>query len=347
MVPIPDAHARPPDSMRDLFKRRRKQSPASIDSDVEIIDPYNPKATPVTFLPASEQCPHIELAMLEQEFAKGITIARLSAHVCDRFPSPAFEINALPGLLVFPSLLTPRLQIALLEKLLHRDLNNPEHKTNLHLHYNIDYPTTEGGDLPNLDCGLSSFFSSDQSTMLRPKDPSVHRPLTITQMLDSKLRWVTLGGQYDWTNKVYPNEAPPTFPPDIASLLKSLFPSVDAQAAILNFYSPGDTLSIHRDVSEECDRGLISISMGCDGLFLAGNEDGTEAVTLRLRSGDAVLMSGNARYAWHAVPKIIPDTCPSWLQNWPDIDETNKYKAWHGWMRTKRINLNVRQMKES
>lgn len=248
--------------------------------------------------------------------------------------------------MVFPSLLTPHLQVALLEKLLHRDLSDPEHKTNLHLHYDIQYPTVKAGDSQNAGGCSSSFFSSDRSTIMKPKDPSVHRPLTITQVLDSKLRWVTLGGQYDWTNKIYPKEVPPTFPPDIASLLQTLFPSVYAQAAILNFYSPGDTLSVHRDVSEECDRGLISISIGCDSLFIAGNEDGTEVITLRLRSGDAILMSGESRYAWHAVPKIVPDTCPSWLQSWPDVNGTHKYEAWHGWMGNKRINLNVRQMKD-
>ncbi|KAK6373959.1 hypothetical protein LTS17_007929 [Exophiala oligosperma] len=346
MAPILDAHARPPESMRDLFKIRRKQSLASIDADLEIVDPHNPRATAVSFLQASDQCEKSELAMFEREFAKGIALPHISTPINDCWPLPAFEINTLPGLFVFPSLLTPSLQITLLEKLLHRDLSNPEHKTNLHLHYNIEYPPVTEVDMQNTGYGSFSFFSSDQTTSLNPRDPSVHRPLTTAQMLGSKLRWVTLGGQYDWTNKVYPNEAPPNFPPDIASLLKSFFPSVDAQAAILNFYSPGDTLSVHRDVSEECDRGLISISIGCDGLFIAGNADGSEVVTLRLRSGDAILMSGEARYAWHAVPKIVSNTCPSWLQSWPDVDGTHKYKAWHGWMKNKRINLNVRQMKD-
>lgn len=236
----------------------------------------------------------------------------------------------------------------MLEKLLHRDLGSPAHKTNLHLHYDINYPVSRAQtESPEEDAEVSSFFAIDEKSVLTPKDPALHKPITVAQMLGSKLRWTTLGGQYDWTNKVYPDEVPPAFPPDIAALLKELFPDVDAQAAIVNFYSPGDTLSVHRDVSEECQRDLISISIGCDAIFLIGNEDGSKMATVRLRSGDAVVMSGDSRFAWHAVPKILSDTCPAWLQDWPNIPHGSRYQAWHGWMRNKRINLNVRQMKES
>ncbi len=238
------------------------------------------------------------------------------------------------------------MQTALLEKLLHRDLSNRVHKTNLYLHYDVEYPVSKGEVHGSDAVSSCSFFSADRQAYLVPKDPAVHRPITYRQVLDSKLRWMTLGGQYDWTNKIYPDETPPVFPSDIATLLKILFPTVDAQAAIVNFYSPGDTLSVHRDVSEECDRDLISISIGCDGIFLAGNDDGTDVATIRLRSGDAILMSGRSRYAWHAVPKIVAGTCPPWLQAWPDISNEPKYQEWHGWMKNKRINLNVRQMKE-
>lgn len=173
----------------------------------------------------------------------------------------------------------------------------------------------------------------------------MHKPITIKSALEKKLRWVTLGGQYDWTNKVYPAEAPPEFPPDIADLVGSLFPDMDPQAAIVNFYSPGDTLSLHRDVSEEVDRGLVSVSLGCDAIFIIGLHDeaaGTRSLVLRLRSGDVVYMGGESRYAWHAVPCIVEKTCPEHLQSWPG----DEFPAWQNWMKNKRINLNIRQMRE-
>lgn len=140
------------------------------------------------------------------------------------------------------------------------------------------------------------------------------------QFLGRKLRWLTLGGQYDWTHKRYPLENPP-FPADIAAFIHGLFPEMIAEAAIVNVYRPGDTLSMHRDVSEECERGLVSISLGCDGIFVVGmgsESDGNEkSFVVRLHSGDAVFMTGPSRFAWHGVPQILPDTCPEWLRPWP------------------------------
>lgn len=154
---------------------------------------------------------------------------------------------------------------------------------------------------------------------------------------------------------MYPDDTPPAFPSDISSLLCGLFPEMIPEAAIVNFYSPGDTLSLHRDVAEGCNRGLISISIGCDGIFILGLDDerkpavsesdsatSSKILAIRLRSGDAVYMDGESRFAWHGVPQIVPDTCPDWLKDWPAID--GGYEHWKGWMDNKRINLNVRQM---
>jgi alkylated DNA repair protein alkB homolog 1 len=225
----------------------------------------------------------------------------------------------------------------MLDRLLHRDLSNQKHKTNLHLHHRVEYPRTPKGE-------NSSFFGADPEALLQPRDPSIHKPISNRQILESKLRWMTLGGQYDWSNKVYPEGRPPSFPQDVATLLKDLFPTVEPQAAIVNFYSPGDTLSVHRDVSEQCRKDLISISVGCDAVFVVGNEDGSSTATIRLRSGDAVLMTGASRYAWHGVPKIIPNTCPDELRNWPATEPGGLFEEWKGWLSNKRINLNVRQM---
>ena len=258
---------------------------------------------------------------------------------------------------MFPSLLPPQAQLHLLDKLLHRDISNPAHMTNLHLHYNIPYPRNTSGD-------PASFFNECAgSLILDPKDPGVHKPLGIPAMLNKKLRWTTLGGQYDWTQKVYPNTPPPPFPRDVAALIEGLFPAMKAQAAIVNLYSPGDTLSLHRDVSEECRRPLASISLGCDGVFVVGlddhkangeaNDGKPSAVTIRLRSGDAVVMSKQARTAWHSIPQVVAGTCPEWMVDWPATEgetqsdvsqEKSRYDHWKGWMAGKRINLNVRQM---
>lgn len=178
--------------------------------------------------------------------------------------------------------------------------------------------------------------------MFHPKDEALHRPLSISKVMQKSLRWITLGGQYDWTQKVYPDEKPPAFPLDIRGFLEDIFPDIKAQAAIVNLYSPGDKLSLHRDVSEQSDKGLVSISLGCECLFVIGLGQASNTVVVRLRSGDGLLMAKDARFAWHGVPKILPATCPSYLGSWPA--ESGQYENWRDWMSNKRINLNVRQM---
>ena len=229
--------------------------------------------------------------------------------------------------------------------MLHRDLGTPEHKTNVHLHHYVPRPAVVSNS-----SRPSYFDTSSSSLTFDPKDSSIHKAFATRQFLDRKLRWMTLGGQYDWTNKIYPAGPPPGFPQDIRRLVESIFP-MKAEAAIVNLYSPGDTLSLHRDVSEECDQPLVSISIGCDGIFVVGldgsNENGGPRVaTIRLQSGDALLMSGESRFAWHGVPRVLEGTCPEWLANWPCLDtkDDGRFQLWRGWMKGKRINLNVRQM---
>ncbi|KUJ12500.1 uncharacterized protein LY89DRAFT_209124 [Mollisia scopiformis] len=315
-----DPHEAPPQTLKDLFKSWKRSSIESINQ--------------------------LDIASGETEFLGSVPKSRLQSAFEDfsGLPldqhlelTPIYGFKDLPGLFVLPSLLPPSVQKELLSRLLHRDLSDPRHKTNLHLHYDVSYPTEN-----------PSFFSAPPASIaLHPKDAKVHKPLSVKAALEKKVRWVTLGGQYDWTNKVYPSEEPPRFPQDVAALIRNIFTDMEPQAAIVNLYSPGDTLSLHRDVSEEVDKGLVGVSLGCDAIFLVGLHDEksgeTHSAVLRLRSGDALYMTGKSRFAWHAVPKIVAGTCPAYLSNWPE----EEFPKWEGWMSNKRINLNVRQMRGS
>ena len=256
-----------------------------------------------------------------------------------------------------PSLISKDAQRVLLSKLLHRDLADQRHKTNVHLHHLLPYHAAKRS-LPKTICNSFFNMSPESPEPFLPIDEALHKHLTVSQFLNRKLRWLTLGGQYNWTEKKYPTEKAPSFPEDIAQFIHHIFPTMKPEAAILNVYTPGDTLSVHRDVSEESHNDLISISFGCDGIFTVGldSEESEEPkyVVIRLHSGDAVVMSGLARFAWHGVPQVIQNTCPGSLRDWPamaDGESTtligeDPYEAWRGWMSDKRVNLNIRQMQD-
>ena len=270
-----------------------------------------------------------------------------------------FVINEL-GLLLLPALIPERSQRELVSTLLHRDLADQRHRTNVHLHHLLPYQAAQPRQSGLSKADDASFFSMSplSSELFAPIDHTSHKALTISQFLNRKLRWMTLGGQYNWSEKKYPLEDAPSFPEDIAQFVHHLFPDMKPEAAILNVYTPGDTLSVHRDVSEESDKELVSISFGCDGIFIVGLDPDEnvkpEYVIVRLHSGDAIVMSGPARFAWHGVPQVIRNTCPASLCDWPaganngSTDRTgeNPYEPWRGWMSNKRINLNIRQMRD-
>ncbi|PGH19256.1 alkylated DNA repair protein AlkB [Polytolypa hystricis UAMH7299] len=362
MVALRELNARepPPPPLRKLYNELRKLKASEAEVHPRVIDFLYPDQSERAMGLYRDGC--LARETVDAAFDEFMNLEHTTGGNAKTEPDiPVYAHKDIPGLRIIPFLFPPTVQTELLSRLFHRDLSDARHKTNVHLHYHMSYPEFNntnsalsdavGDPSATLEIG-GSFFQDDPTRLILPKDPSVHVPITVRSLLEKKLRWITLGGQYNWTDKKYPDDLPPLFPKDIANLLHTTFPDTEAEAAIINVYSPGDTLNVHRDVSEECDTGLISISFGCDGLFMVGHQDGNDCEIIRLRSGDAVYMTGTSRFAWHAVPKIIPSTCPSWLENWPvgpfteSETSSGKFDQWRGWMANKRINLNVRQMKE-
>lgn len=284
-------------------------------------------------------------------------------------------------------------QMLFTSQLMHRDLADPKHKINLEADYNIPYPParprqTSESETPSssinesspesADFGPRSFFSYAQSSptqLLHPKDAaSTRKPLNLAQFLANKLRWLTLGEQYDWPTRSYGITRTP-FPHDLSRLVTGLFPHIRPESGVVLIYSGKDYMPVHRDVSEHCERALASFSLGCDGIFVLAKdekdtdeigaaektEDGEQpriqprrrpdkTVAIRVRSGDCVLLSGEARWAWHAMPRTIAGTCPEPLAKWPvgtpgaTEEEKKAYEKWKGYMGAKRINISCRQV---
>jgi alkylated DNA repair protein alkB family protein 1 len=244
----------------------------------------------------------------------------------------------------------------MIDSVLHRDLSNPLHTTNVTNDYEVPFPPATSGK-------RSSFFTYPQvapSQRFKPTNlKSTHKQLNTAQFLQKKLRWLTLGTQYDWTTRSYPAESNTPFPTDIAAMVSTLFSKAFVpESGVVLIYSPKDYMPVHRDVSEECNRKLASFSLGCDGLFIisrdspdsAPSSDGSvaqEMVVIRVRSGDVVEMGGETRWAWHAMPKVMAGTCPDALEDWPVGErETTprEYERWRGYMKGKRINVSCRQV---
>jgi alkylated DNA repair dioxygenase AlkB len=85
--------------------------------------------------------------------------------------------------------------------------------------------------------------------------------------------------------------------------------SFQPDAAIVNYYYEGDTLGGHRDDAEsDMLKPIVTLSLGCDSVFLMGGLTKEVAPTaLRLRSGDVLVMGGQARSCYHGLPRVLTD----------------------------------------
>lgn len=82
------------------------------------------------------------------------------------------------------------------------------------------------------------------------------------------------------------------------------------QACLVNFYGASSRMGLHRDYDEiDLRAPVVSFSLGDQALFrLGGLTRGGKTAGLKLSSGDAVVLGGDARLAYHGVAKIYPGT---------------------------------------
>ncbi|KAH8698233.1 hypothetical protein GQ44DRAFT_632978 [Phaeosphaeriaceae sp. PMI808] len=348
-----NTHATPPQFIQKEHWRYQSMRKGELDNDPNIFDLSNRHEfteeqndiwRPAGSIPATQ----IEAAC--RAYAGGQSLST--------FPedAPIFEHRDFPGLQVVCGLLPPETQVLFTSCLMHRDLADPGHKINLQSDYTIRYPPKTASEALRFD---SSFFNRERSApddILAPRVPGQQKPLNMEQFLYTRLRWLTLGEQYDWPTRSYAKHATP-FPEDLSILVSGLFPHIRPESGVVLIYSAKDFMPVHRDVSEQCERALASFSVGCDGIFIMarGKDDGEgddapRTVAIRVKSGDCVHLTGEARWAWHAMARTIPSTCPPHLASWPvgtpgaTLAEEKVYKKWKGYMGTKRINVSCRQV---
>ncbi|KAJ2852703.1 hypothetical protein IWW36_000060 [Coemansia brasiliensis] len=288
---------------------------------------------------------------------------------------PAYSIDKHPGLIIIPNPFTDEAQRWIARKCL-CDCTRPPNRTNLDPFF--DLPSTSlfalasntNNDAEQLgdECRVSSRKNTGtiDPGITMPKDQFYSRSALPADLLE-RLRWCTLGWQYNWTTKLYDLGAS-EFDSELDDLMRSLaiavtsvsaLPHTDkynesqfvSQAGIINYYDERTTMAGHVDKTEEnMDAPLISCSIGLTCVYLIGGSTrDTEPTPILLRSGDVLAMCGESRMAFHGVPRVLANTAPSYLTN---LDAGNndavsgKYPQWHNfakYMETHRINCNARK----
>ena len=86
--------------------------------------------------------------------------------------------------------------------------------------------------------------------------------------------------------------------------------SAPPEACLINFYAGGAKLGSHADTDEqEFSAPVISVSLGDAAAFHVGGLRRSDPKTsMRLESGDVVVLGGAARRAFHGIDRIYPGT---------------------------------------
>ncbi|XP_057677969.1 nucleic acid dioxygenase ALKBH1 isoform X2 [Corythoichthys intestinalis] len=213
----------------------------------------------------------------------------------------------------------------------------------------------------NLDMHMSPTDTQDiwAKSLHNLSCPSVGKrePRTLLE----RLRWVTLGYHYNWNSKTYSANHHTPFPAELHILSGQIatacgFPGFNAEAGILNYYRSDSSLGIHVDESElDHSRPLLSFSFGQSAVFLLGGTQRQDAPTaMYMHSGDLMVMSGQSRLLYHAVPRIVQahqevaglgtDRCS--LQGSAVVEQVSEedWAVCSRYIHSSRINITVRQV---
>jgi alkylated DNA repair protein (DNA oxidative demethylase) len=146
-----------------------------------------------------------------------------------------------------------------------------------------------------------------------PRMPRSGKPMSVRMTNCGALGWVTdeaRGYRYQGT---HPETGVPW--PPIPEIVLRAWRDLSGyrhppEACLVNYYAADARMGLHQDKDEQdLAAPVVSLSLGDTGLFRIGGlkrNDPTNSV--RLASGDAVVLGGEGRLAFHGVDRILPGT---------------------------------------
>ena len=145
-----------------------------------------------------------------------------------------------------------------------------------------------------------------------PRMPRTGKPMSVRTSNCGPLGWVTDERGYRY-QPMHPEtgRAWPAMPEMIIRAWSELgHYEHPPESCLLNFYGATARMGLHQDRDEEdLDAPVVSLSLGDSCLFRVGGVQRRDPTrSIRLASGDAVVLGGRARLAFHGVDRVLPGT---------------------------------------
>jgi alkylated DNA repair protein (DNA oxidative demethylase) len=148
-----------------------------------------------------------------------------------------------------------------------------------------------------------------QAPPFTPVMPRTAKPLSVRMSNMGVLGWVSdrAGYRYQGTHPAT-GLAWPVIPQGILEVWNKVanYPH-PPEACLVNFYGGDAKMGLHQDRdAEEFDAPVVSISLGDTALFrVGGTMRGGKTQSLKLASGDVLILEGPSRLAFHGFDRVI------------------------------------------
>jgi alkylated DNA repair protein (DNA oxidative demethylase) len=148
--------------------------------------------------------------------------------------------------------------------------------------------------------------------LFQPRMPRTGKPFSVRMTNCGPLGWVSDVNGYRYQENHPETGAPwPAMPAIALQAWADMAPGAPPpQACLINFYAEGARLGLHQDRDEEnLAAPVVSLSLGDACLFrVGGTTRAAPTRSFRLQSGDAMILSGPSRLAFHGVDRVMPGT---------------------------------------
>ena len=145
--------------------------------------------------------------------------------------------------------------------------------------------------------------------LYRPTMPRTGAPLSVAMSNCGRLGWVSDRAGYRYVARHPDTGRPWPAIPDIATRAWSdLCPAAPSpEACLINYYTAGARMGLHQDRDEDdLAAPVLSLSLGDTGVFRHGGTTRRDPTrSLKLASGDALVLGGAARLAFHGVDRVL------------------------------------------
>jgi alkylated DNA repair protein (DNA oxidative demethylase) len=137
------------------------------------------------------------------------------------------------------------------------------------------------------------------------------KEMSVRMTSAGRLGWVSGSEGYRYQARHPRGMEWPTIPNSVMDVWRAVG-SVDREpdCCLINFYDENARMGLHQDRDEaDFSWPVVSISLGDDALFRIGNTTrGGKTESLWLRSGDVVVMGGEARLTYHGIDRVKAGT---------------------------------------